>query len=307
MRTGLRNSKLRGIAAVAAASLTACGAPSSLVSAPEASAFTESVLHHQTFQYTGKPQAFTVPAGVRQITIVALGGRGAGQYGGLGGRVYAIVPVAPEEKLAVYVGGEGSTSGVAGFDGGGAGGGPGSGYSGNGGGGASDVRAGGDKLIDRVLVVGGGGGQGGTGNDGSQGGNGGGGGAGIGGFGLFGTSYASGGGGGGGRQHRGGRGGIPGANGLYGQRGRPGSLGSGGNGGHGAGYHYGVAGGGAGAGGGYYGGGGGGGGGSDSFVGGSGGGGGGGSSYVEPSALSHREWRGWKEANGNGVIVISWS
>ncbi|MBV8198176.1 MAG: hypothetical protein JO263_08570, partial [Candidatus Eremiobacteraeota bacterium] len=54
------------------------------------------------------------------------------------------------------------------------------------------------------------------------------------------------------------------------------------------------------------GGGGGGGGGSDSFVGASGGGGGGDSSFIEPKALSHREWRGWKNATGNGIVVIRW-
>ena len=54
------------------------------------------------------------------------------------------------------------------------------------------------------------------------------------------------------------------------------------------------------------GGGGGGGGGGDTFSGASGGGGGGGSSYVEPGAFAQREWRGWKNATGNGIIVFSW-
>ena len=49
-------------------------------------------------------------------------------------------------------------------------------------------------------------------------------------------------------------------------------------------------GGGAGGGGGYYG----------------GGGGGGGSSYVEPSAIKSRVWPGWKDATGDGLIVIDW-
>lgn len=38
----------------------------------------------------------------------------------------------------------------------------------------------------------------------------------------------------------------------------------------------------------------------------SGGGGGGGSSYVEPSAKNFRQWQGWKNATGDGLIVLSW-
>ena len=37
-----------------------------------------------------------------------------------------------------------------------------------------------------------------------------------------------------------------------------------------------------------------------------GGGGGGGSSYVEPSAISFKMWSGWRNATGNGLVVISW-
>jgi hypothetical protein len=35
-------------------------------------------------------------------------------------------------------------------------------------------------------------------------------------------------------------------------------------------------------------------------------GGGGGSSYAEPSAINFRTWGGWKNANGNGLVVFSW-
>jgi hypothetical protein len=168
--------------------------------------------HHQTFLYTGRPQQFTVPPNVTKITVDVVAAVGAGQYGGLGGRVWAIVPVTPGENLGAYVGGEGSGS-TGGFNGGANGGGPGSGYNGSGGAGASDLREGGHRLTNRILVAGGGGGQGGNG-------------------------------------------------------------GNGGNGG-------------------------------DTFSGASGGGGGG-SSYVEPGAFAQREWRGWKNATGNGIIVFSW-
>jgi hypothetical protein len=37
-----------------------------------------------------------------------------------------------------------------------------------------------------------------------------------------------------------------------------------------------------------------------------GGGGGGGSSYIESNAKDFHSWQGWKDAKGNGVVVISW-
>jgi hypothetical protein len=248
---------------------------------------------HQRFDYTGQGQTFTVPAGVNWLTVVALGARGASATGGTnGGRVYAVIPVTPGERLAVFVGGEGSeTSG--GFNGGGNGGG--AAYDcychGYGGGGASDIRRGGATLRDRVLVVGGGGGQGGKGsNSTSLGGAGGKGGASIGGAGDAGGNDYAGGGGAGGKQHRSGSGGSGGvAKGSFdcaGASGDAGSRGQGGDGGAGcsgdSGYSYGA--GGGGAGGGYYGAGGGGGGSGCNYCGQPGGGGGGGSSYIEPSA-----------------------
>ena len=102
----------------------------------------------QTFSYTGSEQSFDVPARVTQLTVVALGASGVGaDSGSKGGRVYAVIPVTPGERLAVFVGGEGSgTSG--GFNGGGNGGDGGSYYSNAyGGGGASDVRRGRRKLL----------------------------------------------------------------------------------------------------------------------------------------------------------------
>jgi|HubBroStandDraft_6_1064221.scaffolds.fasta_scaffold37091_3 hypothetical protein len=65
--------------------------------------------------------------------------------------VSAVIPVIPSETLAIYVGGQG-TLGSA-FNGGGAGGKTDTYYSSNGGGGASDVREGGDALMNRVVVA----------------------------------------------------------------------------------------------------------------------------------------------------------
>src|SRR5579863_3782160 len=126
----------------------------------------DSLSHHKTFVYTGEKQSFRVPAGVTKLSIVARGASGAGEsasnggynYAGRGGRVYAVIPVKPDEKIYIFVGGQGST--VGGYNGGGN---PGSQASGGtcyGGGGASDVRADGRAFRDRILVAAGGAGQG---------------------------------------------------------------------------------------------------------------------------------------------------
>ncbi|MFY9738831.1 MAG: hypothetical protein WAK11_07215 [Candidatus Cybelea sp.] len=241
-----------------------------------------SVPGQHTFYYTGGAQDFTVPAGVRQIKVVARGAKGAGYrgpdggriigtfgvplgyYSGdvYGGRVRAVIPVTPREKLIVYVGGDGSRA-AGGYNGGGVG--AGSRFYGLGGGGASDVRAGGDTLSDRIVVAAGGGGFG---NEAGEvfcptpvGGKGGNltGGTGIGGR----EGYDEcGGGGTGGTQSAGGSGGAGGTEcpGYDGEAGSNGAFGTGGSGGAGSssGGSY-VAAGGGGGGGGYYGGGGGGG------------------------------------------------
>ncbi len=67
------------------------------------------------------------------------------------------------------------------------------------------------------------------------------------------------------------------------------------SGGGGGGGYYGAGGGGAGAVF-YY----------EGYIGGGGGGGGGGSSYIEPRASKFESWHGWKNATGNGLVVISW-
>ncbi len=277
-----------------AALFAGCGGSQSVNFAP-AVVVPQTYPHHKTFAYTGSEQTFTVPAGIKVITVDAIGAAGGGETRagsgsarGFGGRVRARLPVRPGERLYVFVGGIGAITN-GGYNGGGQGlnNSKTEAFTSYGGGGASDIRQGGDRLRDRVLVAGGGGGEGGY--DALRGGNGGAGGGRTAGDGYSGLSDGTGpggGGGGGGSQERGGAGGD-------GGRGA-----DGGNGG--------------GAGGGYYGGGGGGGGGVSSSSSSSsgpyddGGGGGGGSSYHERSARNYRSWEGWKNAQDNGFVVISW-
>jgi hypothetical protein len=118
----------------------------------------------QTFHYTGSAQTFQVPTGVTRLTVVARGAEGGGASGsnsyqpffegGIGGRLHAQISVKPGETLYIYVGGAGVGSG--GFNGGAPGGSYGSQIYAYGGGGASDVRQGGDKLKNRILVAAGG-------------------------------------------------------------------------------------------------------------------------------------------------------
>jgi hypothetical protein len=299
------------VSCIAATLLCACGGSSIPLSGGNAIGDPNAAKHSQTFKYTGKEQTFKVPAGVTQINVVAHGGEGGGfsaypstDSPGRPGRVHAIIPVQPGEKLYIFVGGSGSHGG---FNGGGTGGKPGSGsYPGNPGGGASDVRRGGDTLPDRIIVAAGGGGAGqatltygadyggdGGGLTGKAGGGGG-------------SNGQNGAGGAGGTQSAGGSGGGGGGSGYYrGGDGGSGTLGLGGDGGN---SHCVSAGGGGGGGGGYYGGGGGG---SGAlrfycYQPSQGGGGGGGSSYVEPSAIKSRMWTGWK-AKGDGLVVFSWN
>jgi len=300
--------------------LAACGPMQPQVRGGEtgqAGDVSRSLPYNKTFNYTGKRQWFTVPTGVTRLTVVARGASGGSNFrydgGGRGGRIYAVIPVTPGERLAVLVGGAGLQPN-GGFNGGGSGGTYSGRFSAQGGGGASDVRQGGDRLTNRILVAGGGGGQGAPlepYNCYSEGspqpnGNGGKGGGSTGGPGQNGC-YAPGSGGGafGGSQSAGGGGGAGGYG--IGNPGNPGSLGRGGTGGagcHGACSQPGEPGGGGGAG--YFGGGGGGAGYITDRNALGGGGGGGGSSYVEPSAQKFQSWQGWKNAVGNGLVVLSW-
>jgi hypothetical protein len=267
--------------------------------------------NHRSFYYTGAAQHFEVPAGLRQIDVVARGAHGAGSSLSDGGRIHAVIPVTPGEKLVVYVGGDASGT-TGGFNGGGGSSGYGRGI-GGGGGGATDVREGGTSLSDRIIVSGGGGGAGqniGT-YGGGTGGMGGGKTGGTGGCvpdrSRSGCERLGGYGGGGGTQYEGGQGGAGGSCfTAYGSQGDNGALGVGGN-GSGEGSSGGAAPPGGGGGGGYYGGGGGGSGCTyDSCCGAGGGGGGGGSSYAERKATNVRFWQGWKNRARNGLVVFSW-
>lgn len=224
-----------------------------------------------TFRATGAEQTYTVPAGVTQLAVVVTGGHGGNSTaGGTPGRAATItgtLSVVPGQTLYVEVGGAGGTGCGAAFNGGGLVG-CGSGWSGQGGG-ASDVRTvsnvhGGQSLLSRLLVAGGGGGAG----YGANGGD-----AGLDAEAQDGATNGSVG-GGGATPAAGGTGGA--VNGMcsFGTSGGDGSLGSGGGAGD---YHSGSG------GGGWYGGGGGGGW-TIYCAGPAAGGGGGGSSYVVPGA-----------------------
>jgi hypothetical protein len=170
----------------------------------------DSFPYHRTFNYTGGGQTFKVPAGARQLKVIALGAHGAGFPKVRGGRVSAVIPVTPGEVLAVFVGGDASRA-SGGFNGGADGGeGYEDGHAGFGAGGASDAREHGVSLGDRIVVVGGGGGQGGGQGRSAKGGAGGKGGDETGGAGGTGGNccssfgFSGGGGGNGGTQYSGG-------------------------------------------------------------------------------------------------------
>jgi hypothetical protein len=289
-------------AAALATLLTACGNHVD-ATIPTVNAATTTFSHQQTFKFTGKPQRFKVPH-VQWLQVVVRGAAGAGTSNDVarGGRVYALIPASIDRELVVYVGGAGNLT-KGGYNGGADGGADSNCSScGYGGGGASDIRLAGGTLGGRVIVAGGAGGGGGGHSGEYSGGAGGAGGGGSGGAGSGSNySYCAGKGGGGGSQGVGGSGG----GGCGHASGNGGSVGDGGTGGA---SYYGGAGGGGG-GGGFYGGGGGGGGatGYSSYYGsGGGGGGGGGASYVGKRAMHSRVWAGWKNAVGNGLVVISW-
>jgi glycine rich protein len=102
-----------------------------------------------SFSYTGAAQTWQVPSGVTEVQVDVRGAQGGNaNYGGLGGRVRAVIDVTPSETLQINVGGQPSGT-AAGFGGGGAT--SGAGY---GGGGASDIRRGSYALADRLVVGG---------------------------------------------------------------------------------------------------------------------------------------------------------
>jgi hypothetical protein len=124
---------------------------------------------------TSGQYSFTVPAGVNQVSITAVGAAGGQSFGsdlgGAGAAVSAQVPVTPGEQLYATVGGPGAkggrfTAAAGGFGGGGTGGlDPGTsgnpgGVGGGGGGGASVVSIGSPFQWALLVVAGGGGGAG---------------------------------------------------------------------------------------------------------------------------------------------------
>lgn len=255
-----------------------------------------------TFNYTGAVQIWTVPRGVRQITIDcygASGGNGHSGSGGKGGRAKATFNVSEGEILYIYVGGAGksaATSGnkpTGGWNGGGESnctepywGDPDGEIYAGGGGGASDVRRGGQTLNHRIIVAGGGGGGGRLSNGGNGGGL-----TGTDGNSPVGSSFC----GKGGTQTAGGAGGI----GEDSQRGVAGTFGYGGNATEITSSYrtYAGAGGGGWYGGGtgcaidadepdYY------------------GGGGGGSGYIHPNATNQLFETGVR--SGNGLVIITY-
>ncbi|WP_201981570.1 glycine-rich protein [Hymenobacter rubidus] len=125
-----------------------------------------------TFNYTGGPQYYTVPAGIFRLQVVAQGGAGGSsnvvsQYDSHGGQATGYVTVVPGEVLTVQVGGQGHSYYVVGNNDGGYNGGGSASLNGGGGGGATDLRRNpavgstGDYLASRnaLLVAGGGGGN----------------------------------------------------------------------------------------------------------------------------------------------------
>jgi hypothetical protein len=239
------------------------------------------------FQYTGGPQDWSIPDGVKSASVTLVGGLGgrddststfnmpAAQVQG------TLTWTAGTTALNVWVGGNGGNAtgtgsqGAGGFNGGAAGGtGSEDASAGGGGGGATDIRIGGYLPSTRVMVAGGSGGAGGTnpnGGDPLVGGNGGTGGAGTATAGVW--PAGNGASGNGDNAGSGGAGGQI-ANGQSTVGGSAGDLTTDGGGGGGAGGYLGGAGGDHGKAG-------------LVGTGGPGGGGGGGSSYADPTLVTN--------------------
>lgn len=124
---------------------------------------------------SGVSKSWTVPAGVTEISVSAIGGRGGDTnniynenrtLGARGGAVSGTLSVTPGQVIHVRVGGNGGLATIydpsvviAGGVNGGRPGTPDYYYPSSGSGGASDIRAGGTSLSHRILVAGGGGGN----------------------------------------------------------------------------------------------------------------------------------------------------
>jgi hypothetical protein len=124
----------------------------------------------QEFFYTGSPQEFVVPPGVKELKLEVWGAQGGGTNGGLGGYSYGTLTVTTGKILHVYVGGQGSSAGIGsaapgGWYGGGASVGGSGGPASGGGGGSFVIKT--LPLVDNLpskndilIVAGGGGGMG---------------------------------------------------------------------------------------------------------------------------------------------------
>jgi hypothetical protein len=78
--------------------LSACGGSSVPVGGPSSvAAGDRTAMAAKTFRYTGREQTFLVPKGVRQISVVARGAAGGGEFFGRGGRVHGVIRVRPGE------------------------------------------------------------------------------------------------------------------------------------------------------------------------------------------------------------------
>lgn len=186
-----------------------------------------------TCTYTEGSNAFTVPDGVSEIHVVAVGGDGAPairegtvvSQGGAGARVTGDLEVTPGTTMYAVVGGD-ADRGTGGANGGGDAISTGVNNSGAGGG-ASDVRSSASAVSSRLLVAAGGGGGGFGWQDDTPGGTGGDAGAdGQSGGNFGGAGLVGGGGGGAGTATQGGEGGTGGfPNGQPGQSGNPGTGG----------------------------------------------------------------------------------
>jgi len=194
----------RGYAGRVAALVGAVSGALALLAASASASACLTAAQTQAFGYTGSEQCYTVPAGVTELRVIAVGAPGAdgGVWRGVpglappagagadGAQLAGDLAVAPGQVLYVEVGGVGGQGfagssfnfGTSAFNGGGPGGvqsAMGGGDSGGGGGGASDVRTvscgtacPGDSvsLASRLLVAAGGGGGGGGGSNSSDGG-----------------------------------------------------------------------------------------------------------------------------------------
>ena len=127
-----------------------------------------------TFNFTGGEQTSTVPANATSVRIFLFGAQGADGVsgngnvagtGGLGAQVTGTSAVTPGETLSIWVGGQGSTAVNPGGQGG-LNSGAGTVRAGNGGG-ATDVRRGGNAVVNRIAIAAGGGGGGNAGWGGS--------------------------------------------------------------------------------------------------------------------------------------------